>query len=102
MSEDQTSKRDFVHIQNSPYRFQSQVYAPEKNGNGKPRFAVEVLVYVSGLGMDAINPMTSGNELMIMFRDYVRLKELMGYKHLGLSSDQITNVLKNLWGVESV
>src|SRR5437867_10584096 len=100
MSENEFSVREHRHLQISPFRFQSQVYAPEKNGNGKPRFAVEILVYVSAAGMDIINPMVSGNEVMRMFRDYVRMKELMGYQHLGLSSVEITNMMQKLWGKE--
>src|SRR5689334_21540574 len=97
---EEPSKREFYHIQASPYRFQSKMYAPEKEKSkmiGKPRFSVEVMVYVSGAGLDIVDPLNSGNELMIAFRNYIRMKEMLGYEHLGLSSTAITQLMKNMW-----
>ena len=88
--------RHHIHEQQYPYRFQSQVYAPEK-GTTVPRFAVEVMVYVSSTGWDIIDPFIADNRIMVAFRDYVRMKELMGYKHLGLSSDELTKMMEKIW-----
>ena len=99
MSEN-NSTRTHIHTQKYTYRFQSESLAPLKRvgGVGKPRFSVEPMVYVSAVGWEIIDPMASGNELMIGFRNYVRMKEFMGYEHTGLSSDEITTFLTNLWG----
>ena len=102
---EEPSKREFYHIQASPYRFQSKMYSPEKEKGsgkrtGKPVFSVEVMVYVSGAGLDIVDPFNSGNELLVAFRNYIRMKEILGYEHLGLSSDQITQWMKNAWGKE--
>lgn len=100
MSEE-PSKREHYHIQGNPFRFQSEALAPipvAKGGTNKPRFSVEPMVYVTAVGWDIVDPMNSGNEMMIGFRNYVRFKELMGYEHTGLSSKEITSVLENLWG----
>lgn len=99
--ENDTSTRNHIYIQNSPYRFQSVTWAPEKGGDGKVRFAVESMIYVSGMGLDAVNPFTQSNEFMIALRDYIRIKELIGYKHLGMSSTEITILLNNLWKKDS-
>lgn len=90
------SKREHIHVQNSPFRFQTVMWAPEK-GSTKARFAIESMVYVTGMGWDIVDPMTQGNEFWIGFRNYVKMKELSGYVHVGLSSDQLTNMMKNLW-----
>lgn|SRR5574337_1426339 len=97
MSE-QHSIREHIHSQSSPFRFQSVVWAPEKGGDGKARFAVEPMLYVPAAGYDLVDPMTQGNEFMIAFRNYVRIKEMMGYRHVGLSSDEITELIYNMWG----
>ena len=94
-------KREHIHTQKYTYRFQSETLAPLKNSDGskgKPRFSVEVMVYVSSVGLEVVDPMASGNELMIAFRNYVRMKEWMGYVHTGKSSDEITTFLNNIWG----
>ena len=98
MSQD-TSHREHTHVQGNPYRFQSTVWAvPKGSTDGKAIFGVEPMIYVSGAGLDAVDPMTQGNEFMIAFRNYVRIKEMMGYKHVGLSSDEITQLMENMWG----
>lgn len=101
--EDATKSQDFSirehrHTQLYPYRLQSNTYAPEKGGDGKPRFSVEVMVYVPGGGLDRVDPMVTGNEIMVMFRNYVRMKEFLGYRHIGLNSDEITTMMEKLWG----
>lgn len=93
----ETERKEFVHIQSSPYRFQSQVYAPEK-GTTTPRFAVEVMTYINGAGLDNVDIYNSGSELLIALRNYIRLKEALGYIHMGKSSEQLTTLLTNLWG----
>lgn len=100
--DNEVSRREHTHIQNSPYRFQSTVWAPEKNGNGKVRFAVESMIYVSGAGLDSVNPHTQNSDFMIAMRDYILIKEMLGYEHVGLTSSQFTELMKNLWGVDKV
>ncbi len=93
--------REHKHIQMTKAYFHSETLAPLKMADGtkgKPRFSVEPTVYISGVGWEAVDPMASQNEFMIAFRDYVRVKELFGYEHTGLSADQITTVMENLWG----
>lgn len=92
------SKREHFHTQQYPYRFQSVVWAPEKGGNGKPRFAVEAQVYVAGMGWDAVNPFVQKNEFIIAFYYYVLAKEMLGYQHVGLSAAKIKQQFENLWG----
>lgn len=98
----ETTHREHTHFQGNPYRFQSTVWAPEKNGNGKVRFAVESMIYVSGAGMDSVNPHTQSNDFMIAMRDYILVKEMLGYEHVGLSSSEFTELMKNLWGKDKV
>lgn len=97
MSEDH-SKREHVHIQTTKAMFHSETLAPLKGGSGKPRFSVEPTIYIAGLGWDTVDPMNSGNEFIIGFYNYVRSKELMGYEHTGLTSEEIKQTYTNLWG----
>lgn len=92
------SIREHHHLQVYQYRFQSETFAPRKGGSGRPCFTVEPMVYISAVGWDVIDPMVSGNAMMIAFRNYVRMHELLGYEHLGLTSDEITQAMKNIWG----
>jgi len=95
------STREHKHIQMTKATFHSESYAPvsaKNGGSGKPRFSVEPMVYVQGVGWETVDPMASGNEFMLAFRNYVRIKEMMGYEHTGLSATEITQVLENLWG----
>lgn len=99
MSENDVSIREHRFLQNTKATFHSETLAPLKEDpEKKPRFSVEPLVYVAGVGWEVVDPMAQDNEFMIAFRNYVRIKELMGYRHTGLSSDEITQVLENLWG----
>lgn len=99
------SIREHIHIQKYTFRFHSETLSPITSIDpttkakiiGKPRFSVEPMVYISGTGWEIVNPMETGNEFMIGFRNYVRLKEIMGYEHTGLTSDEITNTLNSLW-----
>jgi len=98
MSND-VSIREHKHIQTTKATFHSESYAPLKDDpQKKPRFAVEPLIYIQGVGWELVDPMASGNEFMIAFRNYIRIKELMGYKHMGHSSEEITQMMENLWG----
>lgn len=101
MSVDEHSTRDHIHINGNPYRFQTVLWAPDK-GDTRARFAIEVMVYVAGMGWDAVDPMASGNRLMLMFRDKVKMNELWGYKHVGKSSTELDTMMKNLWGTDKV
>ena len=95
------STREHKHIQMTKATFHSETLAPIKKSDGtkgKPRFSVEPLIYIQGVGWEAVDPMASGNEFMIAFYNYVRIKELMGYEHTGLHSSEIKTVLENLWG----
>ena len=96
MSED-ISKRIHEHIQMTKATFHSESYASLVKG-GKPRFSVEPMVYVTGAGWNTVDPMARGNEFMIAFYNYVRIKETMGYEHTGLSSSEIKVALENMWG----
>lgn len=92
------SKREHTHTQHYIYRFQSQVWAPEKGKPGaRPKFGVEAMVYVPGMGWDAVNPFVQNNEFILAFYYYVLSKEMMGYEHAGLSSTAIKNLYDNLW-----
>lgn len=95
--------REHIYTQKYTYRFQSESLAPIKDkikGLGKPRFSVEPMVYVSSVGLVVVDPLAQSNEFMIAFRNYVRVKEFMGYEHTGKSSDEITTFLNNLWGID--
>lgn len=97
----EVSVREHKHIQTTKAVFHHEAFAPAKykdGTRGKPLFSVEPTVYVQGVGFEAVDPMASGNEFLIGFRNYVRDMELMGYEHTGLSSQEITQVLENLWG----
>jgi len=94
------STRDHIHINDTKFRFQSSPYAPipvEKGGSGKSRFAVEDMVYITGLGWDVVDVYNSGNEFAIAFYKYIEFKEFMGYEHIGLTSKQIKERLNNVW-----
>lgn len=99
MSQD-FSRREHLHVQKYTFRFQSETRSPRKGGSGKPLFSVEPMVYVSSVGWEIIDPTVKFNRLMIGFRDYVRMKELFGYEHSGLTSDKITTMMENLWNVK--
>ncbi len=99
-------KKEFIHVQNSPYRFQTNTYAPvtvtdpitKKKTCGKGRFSVEVMVYIAGVGWDIVDITNAGNELLIALYKYVKTHEiLLGYEHVGLNSEKMKNVLENLW-----
>ena len=97
----ETSRREHVHTQDVKFRFQTETQAPKKTLNGsmgKPTFSVEPMVYITGLGYDVVDIFNSGNEFMLAFYKYVQAHEEMGYKHNGLSSQEIKNKLENLWG----
>lgn len=99
MSEDK-SYREHKHIQNTKATFHSETLAPIKvDGKaGKPRFSVEPLVYIQGVGWEIVDITEKGNEFAIAFYNYVKLKEFMGYQHTGNTSEQIKTMLENLWG----
>lgn len=97
----EVSKREYHHTQDVKFRFQTETQAPKKNQNGSmapPTFSVEPMVYITGYGYDIVDINNSGNEFLIAFYKYVQFHEEMGYKHNGLSSEQIKNKLENLWG----
>lgn len=100
MSEDK-SYREHKHIQNTKATFHSETLAPLKNpdgSKGKPRFSVEPLVYIQGVGWEIVDVFEKGNEFAIAFYNYIKMKEFFGYEHTGLSSDEIKTKLENLWG----
>jgi len=102
MGED-LSIREHKHIQMTKATFHSESYAPIKlkdHGSGKPRFSVEPLLYIQGVGWEQVDPMAKGNEFMIAFYNYVRIKELFGYEHTGSTSVEIKQTLENLWGIK--
>ena len=93
--------REHRLIQTTKATFHSETLSPIKMVGGrvgKPRFSVEPMVYITGVGWEVVDPMASGNEFMIAFYNYVRIHEMMGYEHTGLSSAEIKQVLENLWG----
>jgi len=91
------SLRVHEHKQMTKATFHSESYAALNKG-GKPRFSVEPMIYVTGVGWNDVDPMARGNEFMIAFYNYVRIKELMGYEHTGLTSAEIKTTLENMWG----
>lgn len=99
-------KRVHEHKQMTKATFHSETLAPirekdSKTGGyiiGKPRFSVEPLLYITGVGWEQVDPMARGNEFMIAFYNYVRIKEIMGYEHTGLSSSEIKTTIENMWG----
>lgn len=101
MSNDDITIREHKHIQMTKAYFHHESLAPIsllKGGSGKPRFSVEPTVYIQGVGWERVDPMASGNEFLVAFRNYVRSMEFMGYEHTGRSADEITQTLENLWG----
>ena len=94
------STREHKHIQMTKATFHSETLAPIKKDGvvGKPRFSVEPLICIAGVGWEIVDPMASGNEFMIAFYNYVRIKELMGYEHTGSTSAEIKTTLENMWG----
>ena len=97
----ETSIREHRHLQMTKATFHSESYAPVKikdGGAGKPRFSVEPMIYITGVGWEQVDPMARGNEFMIAFYNYVRIKEIMGYEHTGLKSSEIKQRLENMWG----
>jgi len=100
MSEDK-SYREHKHIQMTKATFHSESYAPIKlkdGGTNKPRFSVEPLVYITGVGYEQVDPFARGNEFIVGFYHYVLMKEMMGYEHTGLSAKEIKTTFENLWG----
>lgn len=98
MTLEDISKREHLHTQQYIYRFQSVTWAPEKGRLGAmPKFGVEAMVYVPGMGWDAVNPFVQNSEFILAFYYYVLSKEMMGYEHAGLSSAQIKNRFDTLW-----
>ena len=105
MSGEETSKREHIHTQKYTYRFQSNVLAPilqSKGGSGKPRVSVEDMVYLSGVGLEIVDPFAQNNEYIIAFINYVRIKEQQGYEHTGKSADSMTEFYKNLWNINEL
>jgi len=100
MVEDDISYREHKHINTTKATFHHESLAPilqTKGGSGKPRFSVEPMIYITGVGFEQVDPMARGNEFMVGFRDYVRMMEVMGYQHTGHTSDEITTVMENIW-----
>lgn len=100
MSEDH-STREHIHTQKYTFRFQSESLAPVKvkdGGSGKPRYSIEDMLYISGVGWEIVDPTASGNEYMLGILKYMRQKELQGYEHTGLSADEYKKKLEELWG----
>jgi len=95
-----TSTREHIHTQRYPYRFQTETYAPlrQTGGTGRGRFSVEAMIYVPGMGWDSVNPFVKGNDFIISFYYYIKMHELMGYEHVGLSAAEIKKMYSNLWG----
>jgi len=89
--------KNHVHIQNAPYRFEVTTYAPDKNSNGRGRFSVQVMAYITGSGWDVLNPTVSGNEILQGILNQVTMYELLGYVHVGLGSGEIRRLMENLW-----
>ena len=93
--------------QGHPYRFQSTTYAPvqetdpitKKKTCGRGRFSVEIMMYIQGIGWDAVDITTVDNEVLVGLYKYIKMHEdLLGYHHVGRSSEQMKNLLENVWG----
>lgn len=100
MSDNDTSIREHKHIQMTKATFHHESLAPiatTKGGSGKPRFSVEPMIYITGVGFEQVDPTAKGNEFMIGFLNYVRTMEIMGYEHTGNTSEQIKQIMENIW-----
>jgi len=97
MSSQDESLRIHKHLQMTKATFHSESYASLVKG-GKPRFSVEPMLYITGVGWEQVDPMARGNEFMVAFYNYVRVKETFGYEHTGLTSAEIKIALENMWG----
>ena len=89
-----------IHVKKQQYMIHSESYAPiplEKRGTNKPRFSIEVSVWVEGGGWDKVDPRTYGNELIMGIYKFVLTKEMMGYEHTGYSSEKIKDVFIDKW-----
>jgi len=99
MSGIEKSIREHIHIQKYTFRFQSETLAPLKDDPQKrPRFSIEDMMYISGVGWEIVDPTAIGNEYMIGILNYIRMKEGQGYKHTGLNSIQYKEHLEQTWG----
>ena len=99
------SIREHIHTQKYTYRFQSDPLAPIKHKDGtvgKPRFSVEDMIYLSGVGLEIVDPFAQNNEYILAFINYVLMKEQQGYEHTGKSSDEMITFYKNLWGLDKL
>ena len=99
-------KKEITMVQGHPYRFQSNTYAPvqttdpitKQKKSGKGRFSVEIMTYVSGVGWDVLDISNVDGELLLGLYKYVKMHEdILGYDHVGNSSEQIKNLLENVW-----
>src|SRR5690348_16906322 len=95
-------KKEHIHTQHYPYRFQSTLWAAPKGGDGRAIFGVESMTYITGSGWNEVDPFEQNNKFIIAFINYVKTKELMGYKHAGKSSLELENYFKNLWKVDKI
>jgi len=94
-----TSIREHKHIQTTKATFHSESYASLVKG-GKPRFSVEPLVYITGVGYEKENTYAKENEFILGFIHYVEMKEMAGYEHTGKTSAEMKTFFGNLWGVD--
>ena len=90
-----------IHVKKQQYMIHSEPYAPisiEKRGTGKPRFSIEVSVWIEGGGWDKVDPRTYGNELIMGIILFIEMKESLGYEHTGSSAEKIKKLYTEKWG----
>jgi len=99
MSKPEHSIREHIHSQKYTFRFQSETLAPLKDDPQKrPRFSIEEMIYVSGVGWEILDINAPSNPFLMGILNYIRQKELQGYKHTGLDSVQYKEELEKIWG----
>ena len=95
-----------IHKQASPYRFHHETLAPvsiSKGGSGKTKFRVEPDVYITGVGWEQVDINNAGADFYVGMYKYVQgIEMFLGYEHAGISSDEMFNVMVNLWGKDAV
>lgn len=90
------------HGQKYPIMIASDPLAPIKDkvsGKlGKPRFSIEDKYYMIGVGWEDVDRTKFGNVYMIKMLNYIEMKEMLGYEHTGVSSQELQKQLEELWG----
>lgn len=98
---EENGNKTVTFTQKYNFKFKSDPLAPIKSKDGKvgrPRFSIEDMIYISGVGWEIVDPNAAGNEYMKGVLNFIRIKEGQGYEHTGLNSIQYKEYLEQLWG----